>query len=212
MFSATFTDELREFAKSFAPDANSIALKVKDLSVDGIKQFYMDCNSEQHKIEILTEIYGLLTIGQSIIFVRTTRTADEIARKMTEKGHSVGSLHGKLDAFQRDKIMDEFRKGDFKVLVTTNVLSRGIDILTINCVLNFDLPLDQNMQVDPETYLHRIGRTGRFGRTGVSINFVHDKKSMDEMKAIEKHFGRTIVRVPTDDLAEIERILKKTLK
>jgi ATP-dependent RNA helicase DDX19/DBP5 len=108
--------------------------------------------------------------------------------------------------------MKDFRSGVFKVLVTTNVLSRGIDILQVTLVVNFDMPVDQDMRADPETYLHRIGRTGRFGRTGVSINFVHGETSFEEMKAIERHFGREIIRVPTDDTMEIEAILKKAVK
>ncbi|KAL3897905.1 MAG: hypothetical protein SGCHY_003101 [Lobulomycetales sp.] len=223
LFSATFTPELREFATRFAPGANEISLKREELSVDGIKQFYMDCKDEGHKVEVLTAIYGLLTIGQSIIFVRTRRTADEISRRMNEQGHSVGLLHGKLEVYarlshacaqaaDRDTVMKDFRDGKFKVLVTTNVLSRGIDILQVTLVINFDMPLDVDMKPDPETYLHRIGRTGRFGRTGVSINFVHNDSSFREMKAIETHFGREIVRVPTDDTMEIESILKKAVK
>jgi len=212
LFSATFTPELRDYATKFAPNANSISLKREELSVDGIKQFYMDCKDENHKIEVLTKIYGLLTIGQSIIFVRTRKSADEITQRMNDQGHAVGALHGKLDAAQRDQMMEDFRNGKFKVLVTTNVLSRGIDILQVTLVINFDMPLDHNMQPDAETYLHRIGRTGRFGRTGVSINFVHNDRSYREMKTIETHFGREIVRVPTDDTMAIETILKKAVK
>lgn len=131
---------------------------------------------------------------------------------MQEQGHSVGALHGKLDSTLRDQMMQDFRSGKFKVLVTTNVLSRGIDILQVTLVINFDMPLDANGYPDSETYLHRIGRTGRFGRTGVSINFVHNDRSYREMKTIETHFGREIVRVPTDDTMEIESILKKAVK
>jgi ATP-dependent RNA helicase DDX19/DBP5 len=131
---------------------------------------------------------------------------------MTEAGHSTFALHGKFEASDRDRVIDDFRSGKFKVLITTNVIARGIDILQVNLVLNFDLPLDVNHRPDPETYLHRIGRTGRFGRTGVSINFVHDKKSFEAMKAIENHFQREIVRVPTENYMEIEQILKKAVK
>lgn len=131
---------------------------------------------------------------------------------MKAGGHTVYALHGKFEAEDRDQLIDDFRTGKFKVLVTTNVIARGIDILSVNVVLNFDMPLDQNGQADPETYLHRIGRTGRFGRTGVSINFVHDEKSKKIMNQIEAHFGREIVRVPTESFMEIEKILKKAVK
>ncbi|KAM3583173.1 RNA helicase required for poly(A+) mRNA export [Umbelopsis sp. WA50703] len=211
LFSATFADNVRHFANRFAPNANEISLKREELSVEGIKQLYMDCNSEEHKFEVLCNLYDLLTIGQSIIFCRTRATADEIARRMTKEGHSVVSLHGKLDPADRDMVMDKFRNGESKVLITTNVIARGIDILQVTLVINYDMPTDANGRPDPETYLHRIGRTGRFGRTGVSINFVHNKRSWEEMHAIEQHFHKQIQRVPTDDWEEVEKMLKKCL-
>ncbi|KAJ3238548.1 RNA helicase required for poly(A+) mRNA export [Chytriomyces hyalinus] len=213
LFSATWTDELRNFAARVAPNATTITLKREELSVDAIRQLYMDCHNEEHKTEILMAIYGLMTIGQSIIFVRQKYKAEEITRRMNEEGHAVVFLHGGLEGPERDKVMDDFRDGKSKVLITTNVLSRGIDILQVNLVINFDMPLAADGRtVDPETYLHRIGRTGRFGRTGVSINFVHDQKSFNEMDAIQRHFGKEIVRVGTDNLDEIEKMLKKAVK
>ncbi|KAL2913312.1 RNA helicase required for poly(A+) mRNA export [Polyrhizophydium stewartii] len=212
LFSATFPDKVRLFATRMAPEANMITLRQEELSVDAIKQFYMDCKNEQHKAEVLCALYGLLTIGQSIIFVRRRDDADMLLRKMTQEGHAVSALHGKYEASERDRAIDDFREGRSKVLITTNVLARGIDILQVNLVINYDIPLDVNNRPDPETYLHRIGRTGRFGRDGVSINFVHDERSYKEMKAIEAYLGREIVRVPTDDYMEIEKRLKKAVK
>ncbi|KAI8928813.1 P-loop containing nucleoside triphosphate hydrolase protein [Entophlyctis helioformis] len=211
-FSATFPESVRAFATRIAPNANQITLKQEELSVDTIKQFYMDCKNEQHKAEVLCAIYGLLTIGQSIIFVRRRVDADMLANKMTAEGHAVSALHGQHDANDRDKAMDDFREGRSKVLITTNVLARGIDILQVNLVINYDIPTDQSGRPDSETYLHRIGRTGRFGRQGVSINFVHNQASYQEMKTIENFLGREIVRVPTDDYMVIEQMLKKAVK
>jgi len=147
-----------------------------------------------------------------LFFLQRRDVADFLARKMTAEGHKVVALHGQHAAADRDTVMDSFRSGNSKVLITTNVLARGIDILQVNLVVNYDLPLDMNNQVDTETYLHRIGRTGRFGRTGVSINFVHDRKSYEEMKQIENHFGKEIIRVPTEDWREVEKLLKKITK
>ncbi|KAI9332895.1 P-loop containing nucleoside triphosphate hydrolase protein [Zopfochytrium polystomum] len=212
LFSATFTEVIRQFATRFAPNANMISLKREELSVDGIRQLYMDCKNEQHKTEVLMAIYGLLVVGQSIIFVRRKDKAEQLTREMNREGHAVILLHGGLDSVERDRAMDDFRSGKCKVLITTNVLARGIDILQVNLVINFDMPLDAAGRPDPETYLHRIGRTGRFGRTGVSINFVHDQRSYEEMKAIETHFGREIKRVPTDDWEQIHQYLKKAVK
>ncbi|KAG0163211.1 RNA helicase required for poly(A+) mRNA export, partial [Apophysomyces sp. BC1015] len=211
LFSATYPDHVHKFATRFAPDANAITLRREQLSLDGIKQFYMDCSSEEHKYEVLTNLYDLLTVSQSIIFCKRRDTADEIARRMTDQGHAVVSLHGGMLPGERDKLMDDFRRGEFKVLITTNVLARGIDILQVTLIVNYDMPLTPQGYPDPEAYLHRIGRTGRFGRTGVSINFVHDRRSWDQMRSIEEHFQKPIQRVQTDDWEEVERMLKEVL-
>ncbi|RCI02460.1 RNA helicase required for poly(A+) mRNA export [Rhizopus stolonifer] len=211
LFSATFPEHVRRFAARFAPEANEISLKREDLSVDAIKQLYMDCDSEEHKYETLCNIYDMLTVSQSIIFCKRRDSADEIARRMKSQGHSVVSLHGKMLPEERDKVMDDFRRGEFKVLITTNVLARGIDISQVSLVINYDLPLDQRGQVDFEAYLHRIGRTGRFGRTGVSIILVDSKETWEQMSEIESHFKREITHVPTQDWEEVEKQLKELI-
>ncbi|OJT02255.1 ATP-dependent RNA helicase DBP5 [Trametes pubescens] len=224
LFSATFPDHVRNFASKFAPNANKIELKRNELSVDNIRQFYMDCRNEEHKYEVLVSLYSLLTIGQSIIFCQHRHTADRISQRMTAEGHKVASLHGAKDASERDAIIDNFRDGKEKVLITTNVIARGIDILQVNMVVNYDLPLmnergerehharREDAQPDIETYIHRIGRTGRFGRKGISINFVHDKATWQQMEQIEKQTGKQIVRIETNDLDAMEEQMKKALK
>jgi len=212
LFSATFSDNVRKFANNFAKNANKIELKRNEVAVDNIKQFYMDCKNEEHKYDVLVSLYGLLTIGQSIIFCQHRHTADRISQKMTGEGHKVASLHGAKDASERDEIIDGFREGRDKVLITTNVIARGIDILQVNMVVNYDLPLLNDGQPDIDTYLHRIGRTGRFGRKGVSVNFVHDKRTWQQMEQIEKATGKSIVRIETNDIDEMETQMKKVLK
>ncbi|KDQ57054.1 hypothetical protein JAAARDRAFT_58536 [Jaapia argillacea MUCL 33604] len=221
LFSATFPDHVRAFASKFAPNANKIELKKNELSVEGIRQFYMDCKSAEHKYEILVSLYKLLTIGQSIIFCQHRSTADRISQRMVAEGHKVASLHGAKDGSERDAIIDNFREGREKVLITTNVVARGIDILQVNMVVNYDLPLmgerdnygnKSDMRPDIETYIHRIGRTGRFGRKGISINFVHDKKTWEQMHEIEEALGKSITRIETDDLDTMEEQMKKHLK
>ncbi|KAF4596225.1 RNA helicase required for poly(A+) mRNA export [Pleurotus pulmonarius] len=218
LFSATFPDHVRAFASKFAPNANKIELQQNELSVDGIRQFYMDCKNEEHKYDILVSLYGLLTVGQSIIFCKHRQTADRISQRMTAEGHKVASLHGAKDAAERDAIIDGFREGKEKVLITTNVIARGIDILQVNMVVNYDLPLmnerdrGADERPDIETYLHRIGRTGRFGRKGISINFVHDRKTWLQMEQIEKALGKKIIRIETNDFDEMEEKMKQALK
>ena len=213
LFSATFPTEVREYAERLVPNANSLELKQEELNVDGIKQLYMDCRSEQHKFEVLCELYGLLTIGSSIIFVERKETADVLYGKMKKEGHTVSILHGGLDNEDRDRLIDDFREGRSKVLITTNVLARGIDIASVSMVVNYDMPTDKYGKPDPSTYLHRIGRTGRFGRVGVSISFIHDRRSYDILMAIKAYFGNVeMTRVPTDDWDEVEKIVKKVIK
>lgn len=212
LFSATFPDNVRAFAAKFAPGANEIRLRQEELSVESIRQFYMDCRSEAHKYDVLVELYSLLTIGQSIIFCARRETADRIAQRMTAEGHRVDSLHGKLDNAERDRTIDSFRTGQSKVLIATNVIARGIDIQQVTLVVNYDMPLTQGGAPDVETYVHRIGRTGRFGRRGVSINFVHDEQSLAQMRAIEGALHAPIVGVPTDDVEVMERTIKEALK
>lgn len=213
LFSATFADDVREYAEKFVPNANSLELKHEELNVDAITQLFMDCESEAHKFECLSELYGLLTIASSIIFVSMKKTADELYKKMKEEGHTVSVLHGGLVNEERDRLIDDFREGRSKVLITTNVLARGIDIPTVTMVVNYDMPYDKDGRPDPATYLHRIGRTGRFGRRGVSISFIHDKKSYDCLMAISKFFGGIELQsVPTDDWDEVEERVKKAIK
>ncbi|TCD61125.1 RNA helicase required for poly(A+) mRNA export [Steccherinum ochraceum] len=220
LFSATFPVHVRTFANKFAPNANKIELKQNELSVDNIRQFYMDCRNEEHKYDVLVSLYHLLTIGQSIIFCQHRHTADRISQRMTAEGHKVASLHGAKDAAERDSIIDGFREGRDKVLITTNVIARGIDIMQVNMVVNYDLPLlnerpganKDDARPDIETYIHRIGRTGRFGRKGISINFVHDKRTWSQMEQIEQATGKQIIRIETNDLDEMETQMKKALK
>ena len=125
---------------------------------------------------------------------------------MTAAGHKISSLHGSKEVGERDTTIDDFRDGRSKVLITTNVIARGIDIAQVNLVINYDIPLNAEHKPDAETYLHRIGRTGRFGRKGVSINFVHDKRSWDQMHVIEEALGKKIERIDTSDADEMEKV------
>ncbi|KAH7103064.1 DEAD-domain-containing protein [Auriculariales sp. MPI-PUGE-AT-0066] len=207
LFSATFPDVVRKFAIKFAPNSNQIALKKEELSVEGIKQFLLDCKNEAEKFDVLVRLYELLTIGQSIIFCKRRETADHIAARMVAEGHQVASLHGSKDVKERDQIIDDFRDGKSKVLITTNVIARGIDILQVNMVVNYDMPmLHGDSKVDIETYLHRIGRTGRFGRKGISVNFVHNTFTWQLIEDIERELHVTIVKVPTSDVDEMDKV------
>lgn len=126
-----------------------------------------------------------------------------ICERMMDCGHKVVCLHSQLDnpGPARDAVIDAFRFGKAKVLITTNVLARGIDVATVSMVVNYDLPTAVGGVPDPQTYLHRIGRTGRFGRVGVSISFVHDHRSWMDLCAIADYFNVPLMRVPADDIS-----------
>ncbi len=130
---------------------------------------------------------------------------------MKGAGHTVSLLHGGEDMLvtERDRVIDDFREAKTKVLITTNVLARGIDISTVMLVINYDIPLDADNKPDPQTYLHRIGRSGRFGRKGIAINFVHDELSKRNLKAIESFFQRQIVEFPANKLEDIQPMLEQ---
>ena len=125
---------------------------------------------------------------------------------MEKDGHSVALLSGELSVEERINVLDRFPDSKIKILITTNVMARGIDIEQVNVVVNFDLPVDANGKADCETYLHRIGRTGRFGKVGFAFNMVDSKKAMDIMKVIENHFGKPITKLDTNDVDELGKI------
>ncbi|KAL2071209.1 hypothetical protein VTL71DRAFT_12444 [Oculimacula yallundae] len=214
LFSATFPDEVMNYAKQFSPNANEIKLKRDELTVGGIKQMYMDCPSDEGKYDILAQLYGLMTIGSSIIFVKKRETASRIAERLTQDGHKVVAIHGAFDGNDRDSILQQFRTGQAKVLITTNVLARGIDVSSVSMVINYDIPMKGRMDdsPDPETYLHRIGRTGRFGRVGVSISFVFDRKSFTALSEIAAHYNIDLIRLDQDDWDKTEHVVKTVIK
>ncbi|KAJ8684387.1 hypothetical protein QAD02_020179 [Eretmocerus hayati] len=205
-FSATYETEVMEFAEIIVPNPIIIRLLKEEESLDNIKQYYVKCKSIDEKYQAITNIYGVISIGQAIIFCHTRRTANWLATKMTKDGHAVAILSGDQTVSERISILDRFRDGLEKVLITTNVLARGIDVEQVTLVVNFDLPMDQHQRADCETYLHRIGRTGRFGKSGIAINLVDSPVAMQICLDIEKHFKKKIHLLDAEDADEIEKI------
>nr|CAH7742772.1 unnamed protein product [Callosobruchus chinensis] len=205
-FSATYDQEVMEFAEHIVKNPIIIRLKREEESLDNIKQYYVRCSNKQEKYSAVTNIYGTVGVGQAIIFCHTRRTAAWLSERMSKDGHAVAVLSGDLTVEQRINVLDRFRGGREKVLITTNVLSRGIDVEQVTIVVNFDLPVDINGKADCETYLHRIGRTGRFGKSGIAINLVDSEESMAVCKTIEKHFNKKIHYLNAEDSDEIEKI------
>jgi len=181
-------------------------LRREEESLDNIKQVYVNCATKEKKFQSISNIYGVLTIGQAMIFCHTRKTASWLTEALTKEGHAVALLSGELEIDQRINILNRFREGKEKILITTNVLSRGIDVEQVTIVVNFDLPVDMSGNADCETYLHRIGRTGRFGKSGLAINLVDSSHSMNVLRDIEAHFKRPIEKLDADDLDEIEKL------
>jgi len=189
LFSATMPDDILEISQRFMRDPVRILVKKDELTLDGIKQFYIAVDKEDWKLETLCDLYETLTITQAIIYCNTRRKVDWLTDKMTQRDFTVSAMHGDMSAQDRELIMKEFRSGSSRVLITTDLLARGIDVQQVSLVINYDLPGNR------ENYIHRIGRSGRFGRKGVAINFVtnDDVRALPE---IEAFYNTTIEEMP----------------
>ncbi|XP_075898296.1 ATP-dependent RNA helicase DDX19A isoform X2 [Nelusetta ayraudi] len=207
LFSATFEESVWRFAETVVPEPNIIRLKREEETLDTIKQFYIICKDKEDKFTALCNLYGALTIAQAMIFCHTRKMASWLTANLIKEGHQVSLLSGEMTVEQRAAVIERYRNGKEKVLVTTNVCSRGIDVEQVTLVVNFDLPVDMERNADNETYLHRIGRTGRFGKRGFAVNMVDSQQSMDIIKQIEMHFNRKIKKLDSSNLEEMENLL-----
>ncbi|BBH08250.1 eukaryotic translation initiation factor 4A1 [Prunus dulcis] len=191
VFSATMPPEALEITRKFMNKPVRILVKRDELTLEGIKQFYVNVDKEEWKLETLCDLYETLAITQSVIFVNTRRKVDWLTDKMRSRDHTVSATHGDMDQNTRDIIMREFRSGSSRVLITTDLLARGIDVQQVSLVINYDLP------TQPENYLHRIGRSGRFGRKGVAINFV-TKDDERMLFDIQKFYNVLVEELPSN--------------
>eukprot|EP00747_Dinoflagellata_sp_TGD_P153621 gnl/TRDRNA2_/TRDRNA2_177415_c0_seq1.p1 gnl/TRDRNA2_/TRDRNA2_177415_c0~~gnl/TRDRNA2_/TRDRNA2_177415_c0_seq1.p1 ORF type:complete len:394 (+),score=82.19 gnl/TRDRNA2_/TRDRNA2_177415_c0_seq1:93-1274(+) len=191
LFSATMAPDVLDMTSKFMRDAVRILVKKDELTLEGIRQFYVAIEKEEWKLDTLCDLYETLTITQAIIYCNTRRKVDFLADQLSKRDFTVSVMHAELDQKERDLIMREFRSGSSRVLISTDLLARGIDVQQVSLVINFDLP--GNM----ENYLHRIGRSGRFGRKGVAINFVTNN-DVRTMKDIEKFYHTQIEEMPMD--------------
>ena len=177
-FSATMPKGILDLTKKFQKDPEHIKVVRKELTVPNIKQYYIETKSA-NKLEVLCRLVDVYDPKLSVVFCNTKRGADELVSDLQARGYFADALHGDLKQTQRDIVMDKFRNGTIDILVATDVAARGIDVDDVEAVFNYDLPQDE------EYYVHRIGRTGRAGRTGISFTFVFGKE-MRKMKDIER--------------------------
>lgn len=191
LFSATMPEEILEISQRFMREPVRILVKRAEVTLDGIKQFYVGVEKEEWKLETLCDLYETLTITQAIIYCNTRRKVDWLTDKMGQRDFTVSSMHGDMSGGERELIMKEFRSGSSRVLITTDLLARGIDVQQVSLVINYDLPSNR------ENYIHRIGRSGRFGRKGVAINFV-TQEDVRTMREIEAFYDTQIEEMPMD--------------
>ncbi|CAF1217073.1 unnamed protein product [Rotaria magnacalcarata] len=191
ILSATMPKEVLDVTSKFMTDPIKILVKKDEITLEGIHQFYVDVQLEDHKFETLCDLYSTICVAKSIIFCNTRRKVEYVAKEMTARDFTVSAMYGNMDQAERNTIMNAFRSGSSRVLIATDLMARGIDVQQVNLVVNYDLPTNR------ENYIHRIGRSGRFGRKGASINFVtNDDRSI--MRSIEQFYNTRIQEMPAN--------------
>lgn len=160
-------------------DPVKILIRNEEVTLEGIKQFYINVEERKNKFVTLIDLFERLDITQSVIYANTRRVVDDLAAKLNAEQFTVSKIHGELDAQDREMVMREFISGSSRVLVSTDLLARGIDVQQVSIVINYDFPSTK------ENYIHRCGRCGRFGRKGIAISLVtnDDAKMMREVES-----------------------------
>ncbi|CAH6421205.1 Translation initiation factor eIF-4A [uncultured virus] len=191
LFSATMPKEILDTTTNFLNNPEMILIKQEELTLDGIRQFYINVDHERWKLDTLSDLYDMICVSQSIIYVNTRQRAHWLKQQLEYKNFPVSVIHSKMTPLERTQIMKEFRNGSTRILLSTDLLARGIDIQQVSIVINYDLPHNK------ECYIHRIGRSGRFGRKGVAINFVtrDDNWRLTELK---KFYNTEISEMPNN--------------
>eukprot|EP00618_Florenciella_parvula_P024904 CAMPEP_0119467200 /NCGR_PEP_ID=MMETSP1344-20130328/1494_1 /TAXON_ID=236787 /ORGANISM="Florenciella parvula, Strain CCMP2471" /LENGTH=402 /DNA_ID=CAMNT_0007499547 /DNA_START=40 /DNA_END=1248 /DNA_ORIENTATION=- len=189
LVSATMPQEVLDMTKQFMNQPVRVLVKRDELTLEGIKQFFVAVEREEWKFDTLCDLYDTLTITQAVIFCNTKKKVDWLTAKMREANFTVSAMHGDMPQNERDAIMEEFRSGGSRVLIATDVWGRGLDVQQVSLVISYDLPNNR------ELYIHRIGRSGRFGRKGVAINFVKND-DIRILRDIEQFYSTQIDEMP----------------
>lgn len=189
LFSATLPEDLIALTNKFMRDPVRILVKSEQLTLEGIRQYYIGLDTDGEKYETLCDLYTSLSMAQCIIYCNSVRRVSDLYQAMNEDNFPVCCIHSGMDKEERCKNYDDFRNGKYKVLISSNVTARGIDIQAVSTVVNFDMPKDIH------TYLHRIGRSGRWGRKGVAVNFV-TRRDFRKMREIERYYDTQILELP----------------
>lgn len=197
LFSATLPDHIQGITSKFMRDPVKIQVRAEQLTLEGISQYYVAIEDDRQKYLTLKDLYSFMSVSQCIIYANSVKRVSALYDAMMEDGFPVCRIHSGMDKSDRDKAFADFRGGTFRVLISSNVTARGIDIQQVSVVINFDIPKDVH------TYLHRIGRSGRWGRKGVGINMI-TRRDMSKLKEIEQYYSTQIKEMPSsfDTLAK----------
>lgn len=198
LFSATIPSELFILTDKMLKNPLKILVKDDELSLKGIQQYkvYLG-NTDEYKYATLCDLYNRISIGQAMIYCNKRYIVDELTNKLREDNFSVSQIHGEMQQKEREQVMQQFRDGITRILISTDVLARGIDVQQVSLVINYDIPKD------PDTYIHRIGRSGRYGRKGIAINF-ETNRDRNSLKSIEMAYNIKVETLPND----IEKLVK----
>jgi translation initiation factor 4A len=189
LFSATLSPEVIELTKAFMKEPNKILLKKERVTLEGINQYFVFCEEDRYKLAVVNDLYKYLSVSQTIIFCNVKQRVNELNDFLRSNGHTTEIIHGDMQTKERQEVMKNFRSGSARVLIASDLVCRGIDVQGLGVVINFDIPFKQ------ENYIHRIGRAGRFGRKGLTINLT-TKKTHDNLQKIEKYYSCKIEPLP----------------
>jgi len=191
LFSATMPKDALFITKRFMKNPTKIFVKREQLTLDGILQYYVDVGHSDYKFDTICDLYDALNISQSVIFCSTVRGVDFLTEEMRRKDFTVSGIHGRMSQDERKEIMSQFRAGQIRFLIATDLVARGIDVHGVSVVVNYDLPNDR------ENYIHRIGRAGRFGRKGLAINLITERDAKD-LAELERFYNTEIRPLPAN--------------
>ena len=191
LFSATIPEDVLELTEKFMNNPEKILVKKEQLTLEGITQFYINIRVNEWKFDVLKDLYDTINISQCIIYINSKNKLMDVYNNLTRENFPVSYIHGELTSAERKDVMEKFRGGQSRILLSTDLLSRGIDVQQLSLVINFDLPKSK------ETYIHRIGRSGRYGRIGVAINLITDR-DIQSMKEIESFYDTQITEMPNN--------------
>lgn len=191
LFSATMPDSISTIIDKIMRDPVKISVKREALTLEGIKQYYVAIDDDHQKYATLKDLFTYLSISQCIIYCNSIKRVQDLYEAMKDDAFPVCRIHGNMEKTDRENAFNDFKCGSSRVLISSNVTARGIDIQQVSIVINFDLPKCVH------TYLHRIGRSGRWGRKGVGINFI-TRRDVTKIKSIEQHYSTEISEMPAD--------------